>query len=75
MMLRYHAENIPYAMEMLGNDAKSGDVLEWFLIFVDNTSVSNGRKQGSYGKIYYSDRKFTQIRIPDKEGFSISVQV
>ena len=48
------------------NHAKSGSVQEHFLLFVDNNSASNGRKEGSYGKTYYFDRKFTQIRTPDK---------
>ena len=49
------------------NHAKSDDILEQFLVFVDNNSTSNGRKEGSYDKMYYFDRKFTQIRTPDKK--------
>lgn len=47
------------------NHAKSNDILERFLDFVDKNSAPNGRKEGSYGKTYYFDRKFTQIRTPD----------
>ena len=60
------------------NHAKSGAVLEHFLLFVDNNSASNGRKEGSYGKTCYFDRKFTQIRSPDKKmilNFSTSVNI
>ena len=57
------------------NHAKPDAILERFLLFVDNNSSSNGRKEGSYGKTYYFDRKFTQIRTPDKLNFSTSVNV
>ena len=49
------------------NHAKSDDVMERFLLFVDRNSASNGRKEGSSGKTFYFDRKFTQIRTPDKK--------
>lgn len=48
------------------NHAKPNDILERFLDFVDKNSAPNGRKEGSYGKTYYFDFKFTQIRTPDK---------
>ena len=48
------------------HNAKSDTVLEKFLAFVDQNSSPNGRKEGSHGKTYYFDRKFTQIRTPDK---------
>ena len=49
------------------NNAKSEVVVQRFLDFVDNNSASNGRKEGSSGKTFYFDRKFTQIRTPDKK--------
>ena len=49
------------------NRAKSDDIMERYLLFVDSTSASNGRKEGSSGKTFYFDRKFTQIRTPDKK--------
>ena len=47
------------------NNAKSESVLEHFNAFVNSNSTSNGRKEGSCGKTYYFDRKFSQIRTPD----------
>ena len=38
-----------------------------FLQFVDSNSASNGCEEGSSGKTLYFDRKFTQIRSPDKK--------
>lgn len=49
------------------NNAKSEEVLQKFFQFVDTNSASNGRKEGSHGKTFYFDRKFTQIRIPNKD--------
>lgn len=49
------------------NNAKGNEVLQMFLQFVDANSASNGRKEGSHGKTFYFDRKFTQIRIPNKD--------
>ena len=49
------------------NNAKGDEVLQKFLQFVDTNSASNGRKEGSHGKTFYFDRKFTQIRIPNKD--------
>ena len=49
------------------NCAKSDDIMERFLLFVGSNSASNGRKEGSSGKTFYFDRKFTQIRTPDKK--------
>jgi len=49
------------------NNAKSNEVLQKFFQFVDKNSASNGRKEGSHGKTFYFDRKFTQIRIPNKD--------
>ena len=48
------------------NQAKEHLIKEQFLKFIDNNSASNGRKEGSSGKTFYFDRKFTQIRSPDK---------
>ena len=48
------------------NNALSDAILERFIAFVDKNSAPNGRKEGSYGKTYYFDRKFTQIRTPNK---------
>lgn len=48
------------------NRGRSGDIKERFLLFVDSNSASNGRKEGSHGKTFYFDRKFTQIRTPSK---------
>ena len=49
------------------NHAKSDDMIERFILFVDSNSASNGRKEGSSGKTFYFDCKFTQIRTPDKK--------
>lgn len=49
------------------NNAKSDEVLQKFFQFVDANSASNGRKEGSHGKTFYFDRKFTQIRTPNKD--------
>jgi hypothetical protein len=49
------------------NNAKSEVVVQRFLDFVDNNSASNGQKEGSSGKTFYFDCKFTQIRTPDKK--------
>ena len=49
------------------NQAKDHRIKEQFFKFVDNNSASNGRKEGSSGKTFYFDRKFTQIRSPDKK--------
>ena len=37
-----------------------------FLDFVDNNSAPNGRKEGSHGKTYYFNPKFSVIRSPNK---------
>ena len=49
------------------NNAKSNEILQMFIQFVDTNSSSNGRKEGSHGKTFYFDRKFSQIRVPNKE--------
>ena len=49
------------------NNAKGDEVLQMFFQFVDTNSASNGRKEGSHGKTFYFDRKFTQIRTPNKD--------
>ena len=35
------------------NHAKSDDIMERFLLFVDSNSASNGQKEGSSGKTFY----------------------
>ena len=49
------------------NHSKSNAVLQGFLEFVDKNSASNGRKEGSHGKTFYFNPKFTQIRTPNKD--------
>ena len=49
------------------NNAKSSEVLQMFLQFVDTNSSSNGCKEGSHGKTFYFDRKFSQIHVPNKD--------
>ena len=49
------------------NHSKSNAVLQQFLDFVDKNSASNGRKEGSHGKTFYFNPKFTQIRTPNKD--------
>ena len=50
------------------NNAKSyNEVLQKFFQLVDKNSASNGHIEGSHGKMIYFDRKFTQIRIPNKD--------
>ncbi len=66
-------------MEMpeASNQAKEHLIKEQFLKFGashkgtisqirNNNSASKGRKEGSSGKTFYFDRKFTHIRSPDK---------
>ena len=48
------------------NHAKDERVLHMFLDFVDNNSAPNGRKEGSHGKTYYFNPKFSMIRSPNK---------
>lgn len=49
------------------NHSKSNVVQQKFLDFVDKNSASSGHKEGSHGKTYYFDRKFTQIHTQDKD--------
>ena len=49
------------------NHSKSEAVRKRFVDFVDKNSASNGRKEGSHGKTYYFDRRFTQIRTPNAD--------
>ena len=49
------------------NNAKSDEILKRFFQFVDKNSASNGHKEGSHGKTFYFDRKFTQIRVPNED--------
>ena len=49
------------------NHSKSNAVLQQFLDFVDKNSASNRRKEGSHGKTFYFNPKFTQIRTPNKD--------
>ena len=57
------------------NHAKDDHFLQKFLLFVDTNSTPNGRKEGSTGKTYYFDRKFSQIRTPDKNDPSMNTNV
>ena len=49
------------------NNAKSNEVLQLFLQFVNTNSSSNDHKEGSHGKTLHFDQKFTQIHVPNKE--------
>ena len=40
-------------------NAKSNEILQLFLKFVDTNSSSNGHKEGSHCKTFYFDQKFT----------------
>ena len=47
------------------NHAKDDNLLQKLLLFIDTNSTPNGKK-GNTGKTYYFDRKFSQIRTPNK---------
>jgi len=49
------------------NNAESDEILKRFIQFGDKNSASNGCKEGSHGKTFYFDRKFTQICVPNKD--------
>ena len=66
-LLKYHAESNQHAMEMHEKDQIILKVLQQFLDFVDKNSASNGRKEGSHGKTFYFNPKFTQIHTPNKD--------